>query len=92
MDAEADEKKLPMLMGLVEECFDCKQEINELKTKIKELKERNAKFQIVARRERLLIQKRANYINMLGRLCKELRKPEEKVNPADYMDDLEDYE
>ena len=88
----ADEKKIPMFAGLIDEICDCKAEIEELKAKIKDLKERGAKFQIIARRERLLLQKRANYTNMIGRLCKEVRKPEEKENPNDYLDDLEDYE
>lgn len=91
-NAEADEKKLPVLMGLIEEAFDCKHEIDELKVQIRTLKEKGARFQVIARRERLLIQKRANYTNMIGRICKEVRKHDEKENPADYLDDLGDYE
>jgi len=92
MSAGADEKKIPMFTGLIDEILDCKQEIEELKAKIKDLRQRGAKFQVLARRERLLLQKRANYTNMIGRLCKEVRKPEEKENPNDYLDDLGDYE
>ena len=92
MSAGADEKKIPMFTGLIDEICDCKEEIEELKAKIKELKERGAKFQFISKRERLLLQKRANYTNMIGRLCKEVRKPDEKENPNDFLDDLEDYE
>lgn len=90
--AEADEKKIPALIGLIEEAFDCKQEIVALKDRIKDLEDRGARFTVIARRERLLIQKRANYTNMMARICKELKKQEEKENPADYLDDLGDYE
>lgn len=92
LDAEADEKKLPVLMGLVEEAHDCKQEIADLKDQIKMLKEKGARFHTIAQRERLLVQKRANYTNMIGRICKEIKKHEEKENPADYLEDLGDYE
>ena len=92
IDSEADEKKIPALMGLIEEAFDCKQEIIGLKDKIRDLEDRGARFTVIARRERLLIQKRANYTNMMARICKELKKQEEKENPADYLDDLGDYE
>ena len=91
-NADADDKKLPVLMGLIEESFDCKQEIDELKEEIKTLKGKGARFQVIAKRERLLIQKRANYTNMIGRICKEVKKHEEKENPADYLEDLGDYE
>ena len=92
MNADADEKKLPVMMGLIEEAYDCKQEINELKEKITELKAKGARFTVIAKRERLLVQKRANYTNMITRICRELKKHEDKSNPADYLDDLEDYE
>ena len=92
LDAEADEKKLPVLMGLIEEAFDCKQEIDELKAQIKTLKEKGARFYAISKRERLLIQKRANYTNMIGRICREVKKHDEKENPADYLDDLGEYE
>lgn len=92
MDADVDEKKLPAMMGLIEEACDCKQEIIALKEKIRDLNERGARFTVISRRERLLIQKRANYTNMIARICKELKKAEEKENPADYLDDLGDYE
>lgn len=92
LDADIDEKKLPALMGLIEEACDCKKEIIDLKEKIKDLTERGARFTVIARRERLLLQKRANYTNMIARICKELKKHEEKENPADYLDDLGDYE
>lgn len=91
-NADADENKVPALMGLIEEAFDCKQEITDLKGKIKDLNDKGARFSVIARRERLLIQKRANYTNMMARICKELKKHEEKENPADYLDDLGDYE
>ena len=91
-NAEADENKIPVLMGLIEEAFDCKQEIEDLKGQIKTLKEKGARFTVMAKRERLLVQKRANYTNMIARICKEVKKHEEKENPADYLDDLGDYE
>lgn len=74
--------------GLIEEAFDCKAEIIELKRAILDLKERKAKFTLIARRERLLIQKRASYTNMMSRICKELCA----VTDAENFDDLEDYE
>lgn len=92
ISAGSEEKRIPLLTGLIDEICDCKQEIEELKEKIRSLKERGAQFQAIAKRERLLLQKRANYTNMIGRLCKEVRKPEEKENPNDFLDDLEDYE
>jgi hypothetical protein len=93
IDAEVfDEKKIPLFYDLIAELIDCKQEIDELKLKIKDMKSRDVRFSIIAKRERLLTQKRASYINMYGRLCKELKKQEDKVTPADFMDDLEDYE
>ena len=92
MNSEADEKKLPVMMGLIEEAFDCKQEIDDLKAQIKTLKEKGARFYAISKRERLLIQKRANYTNMIGRICREVKKHDEKENPADYLDDLGEYE
>ena len=90
--AEGDATKLPALMGLIEEAFDCKQEINELKADIERLKAKGTKFTIIARRERLLTQKRANYTNMITRICKEIRKTDDKSNPYDNLEALEDYE
>lgn len=84
----ADETRLQVMEGLIEEAFDCKTEIIELKAKIKELKEKGAKFTIIARRERLLVQKRASYTNMMSRICKELCS----VSDTENFDDLEDYE
>lgn len=84
----ADETKVQVLSGLIEEAFDCKAEIIELKAKIKELKEKGAKFTIIARRERLLVQKRASYTNMMSRICKELCS----VSDTEDFDDLGDYE
>ena len=85
----ADETKTAVLQGLIEEAFDCKAEIVELKEKIKELKEKGAKFTVIAKREKLLVQKRASYTNMMGRICRELCAVE---NAADNLDDLGDYE
>ena len=86
--ANADETKVQVLSGLIEEAFDCKTEIIELKDKIRELKEKGAKFTIIARRERLLVQKRASYTNMMARICKELCS----VSDADSFYDLGEYE
>ena len=83
----ADETKLKVMQGLIEEAFDCKAEIMELKQSILDLKQRCAKFTVIARRERLLLQKRANYTNMMARICKELCAVE-----TDNFDDLGDYE
>lgn len=84
----ADETKRQVMFGLIEEAFDCKLEIEELKEAIRDLKGRGAKFTIIARRERLLIQKRANYTNMMARICKELCA----IDDSDNFDDLGDYE
>ena len=84
----ADETKLQVMAGLIEEAFDCKAEIMELKKSIMDLKERNAKFSIIVRRERMLVQKRASYTNMMARICKELCA----VNDTENFDDLGDYE
>lgn len=84
----ADETKRQVMAGLIEEAFDCKAEIMELKNVIKDLKEKGAKFTVIARRERLLVQKRASYTNMMSRICKELCAVSETEN----FDDLEDYE
>ena len=87
--ATADEKKLSILSGMVEEAFDCKEELVELKANIAELKARDARFAIIAKREKLLVQKRASYTNMMKALCKELC-----AVSNDGLDDegLEDYE
>lgn len=84
----ADETKRQVMSGLIEEAYDCKAEIMELKQAIRSLKERGAKFTIIARRERLLVQKRASYTNMMSRICKELCA----VSDVENFDDLEDYE
>lgn len=84
---DADEKKLAVMSGLIEEAQDCKAEIVELKGIIREMKERGAKFTFIAKRERLLIQKRASYTNMMNRICKELCGVGEET-----FDDLEEYE
>ena len=68
----ADENKTAALTGLIEEAFDCKAEILELKRDIQDLKEQGAKFRVIERRERLLNQKRASYTNMMAKLCREL--------------------
>lgn len=83
----ADETKRQVMAGLIEEAYDCKNEITELKDAIQDLKERGARFSIVAKRERLLVQKRASYTNMMSRICKELCNIE-----TENFDDLEDYE
>ena len=92
LDAEADEKKLIVLSGLVEEAFDCKAEIIELKADIRRMKAEGARFSAIARREKILIQKRASYSNMLGRICKEIRKKEDPNKVTDFYEGLEDYE
>ena len=84
----ADETRLKVMQGLIEEAFDCKAEIVELKEKIAELKAKGVKFSVIARRERLLVQKRASYTNMMSRICKELCAITETEN----FDDLGDYE
>ena len=87
--ANADEKKIEVLSGLIEEAYDCKNEIMELKEKIRDMKDREVKFKYIAPREKLLIQKRASYTNMMGKLCRELCAVD-----SDGLDDegLEDYE
>ena len=84
----ADETKRQVMSGLIEEAFDCKNELMELKDAIRDLKERGAKFPVIARRERLLTQKRASYTNMMARICKELCAKDD----SDNFDDLGDYE
>lgn len=84
----ADETKRQVMSGLIEEAFDCKTEIMELKDAIRDLKDRGAKFPVIARRERLLTQKRASYTNMMARICKELCA----IDDSDNFDDLGDYE
>ena len=87
--ANADENKTAALTGLIEDAFDCKSEILELKRDIQDLKEQGAKFRVIERRERLLNQKRASYTNMMAKLCRELCAVENAT-----LDDegLEDYE
>lgn len=84
----ADETRLQVMTGLIEEAFDCKNEIIELKAVIKNLKEKGAKFLVISKRERLLNQKRASYTNMMARICKELCA----VSDVENFDDLEEYE
>ena len=84
----ADETKRQVMSGLIEEAVDCKNELIELKEAIRDLKERGAKFPVIARRERLLTQKRASYTNMMTRICKELCA----IDDSDNFDDLGDYE
>ena len=87
--SNADESKLLILSGLIEEALDCKAEIVELKEKIAELKSKGAKFIVISRREKLLVQKRASYTNMMSRICKELCA----VGNDSFDDEgLEDYE
>ena len=87
--SDADPHKLTILDGLIEEAFDCKEELKELKGLIAELKSKGARFPVIARREKVLIQKRASYTNMMSKLCRELCI--EKPN-VDNFDDLEEYE
>lgn len=84
----ADETRLCVMSGLIEEAYDCKTEITELKSMITELKEKGARFTVIAKRERLLIQKRASYTNMMTRICKELCA----VSDTENFDDLGEYE
>ena len=84
-----NETKRAVLDGLIDEAYDCYMEIQELKEKISELKEKGARFAIIAKREKLLIQKRASYTNMMSKVCRELCSID---NPNDYLDDLEEYE
>lgn len=86
---DADEKKRTFLLGLIKESFDCEAEINELKQEIAELKRNGAKFLVIAKREKLLIQKRASYTNMKTKLCRELFVVD---NSGLDDEDLEDYE
>ena len=84
----ADETTRQVMIGLIEEAVDCKNELMELKEAIRDLKDRGAKFPVIARRERLLTQKRASYTNMMARICKELCA----IDDSDNFDDLGDYE
>lgn len=88
MFADADESKLNILSGLIEEAFDCEDELIELKANIADLKERGAKFSVIAKREKLLVQKRASYTNMMAKLCRELCA----VTSEGFDEGLEDYE
>ena len=87
--ADADENKLNILSDLIEEAVDCKDEITELKTEIADLKAKGARFIVVSKREKLLIQKRASYTNIMAKLCRELCA--EKIDSGD-EEGLEDYE
>lgn len=87
--ADADENKLNILSDLIEEAVDCKDEITELKTEIADLKAKGARFIVVSKREKLLIQKRASYTNIMAKLCRELCA--ERID-NDEGEGLEDYE
>lgn len=84
----ADETKLAVMSGLIEEAYDCKNELIELKEKIREMKAAGARFAIVAKREKLLIQKRASYTNMMTRISKELCA----IEGIDDNEDMGEYE
>ena len=86
--ANSEDTKRAVLEGLINEAYDCYQEIQELKDKIRSLTESGAKFVVISKRERLLVQKRASYTNMVAKLCRELCID----NSADNLDDLGDYE
>lgn len=86
---DADEKKKNFLLGLIRESFDCEAEILDLKREIADLKESGARFAVIAKRERLLVQKRASYTNMKTKLCRELFVVD---NSGLEDDELEDYE
>ena len=86
--AHADEEKHNILSGLIEEAYDCRIELNELKENIADLKMRGAKFAVIAKREKLLIQKRASYTNMMAKLCRELCA----ITNDGFDEGLEDYE
>ena len=85
----SEDTKRAVLDGLMDEAYDCYQEIQDLKYRIRDLTERGAKFVVISKRERLLVQKRASYTNMMAKLCRELCAID---NPADNLDDLGDYE
>ena len=85
----SEDTKRAVMEGLINEAYDCYQEIQELKDKIRSLTESGAKFVVVSKRERLLVQKRASYTNMMSKICRELCATD---NPADNLDDLGDYE
>ena len=84
----SEDTKRAVLDGLMDEAFDCYQEIQDLKEKIRELTEKGARFIVISKREKLLVQKRASYTNMMSKLCRELCID----NSADNLDDLGDYE
>ena len=90
-DDDVKKSHIVSMIGLLEEAYDCKNEIVELKGRIRTLRDKGIRFEHVAKYEKLLIQKRANYTNMMGRLCRELRTKEvEKVENE--FEGLEDYE
>ena len=84
----SEDTKRAVLDGLMDEAYDCYQEIQDLKEKIRELTEKGARFIVISKREKLLVQKRASYTNMMSKLCRELCVD----NSADNLDDLGDYE
>lgn len=87
--ARSDETRLNILSGLIEEAFDCKEEIVDLKKKITEMREKKVKFGYIAPLEKLLVQKRASYTNMMAKLCRDLCSVD--TGEAE-MEGLEDYE
>ena len=87
--AGSDETRLAVLGGLIEEAFDCKEEIVDLKERIADMRNRKVKFGYVAPLEKLLVQKRASYTNMMAKLCRDLCTVD---TGAEEMEGLEDYE
>ena len=86
--AGSDETRLSILSGLIEEAFDCKEEIVDLKERIANMRDRKVKYAYVAPLEKLLNQKRASYTNMMAKLCKNLCT----TDTAEEFEGLEDYE
>lgn len=87
--AGSDETRLSILSGLIEEAFDCKNEIMDLKERISDMRDRKVKFAYIAPMEKLLVQKRASYTNMMAKLCKNLCVID---TGAEELEGLEDYE
>ncbi len=87
--AGSDENRQSILSGLIEEAFDCKEEIRDLKERISDMRERKVKFGYIAPLEKLLVQKRASYTNMMSKLCRDLCTTD---TGAEELEGLEDYE
>lgn len=87
--AGSAETRLNILSGLIEEAFDCKEEIVDLKNRIADMRDRKVKFGYIAPLEKLLVQKRASYTNMMAKLCRDLCAVD---NGESEMEGLEDYE